>query len=257
MQYQNKTYQSRVNNQGNSTDEAPRSGYPDVNRCLSNCRSTCLCVLFSLRIILPVGRRHLTRFLSTTIAIGLGTILLTSCAAPPKPIPVYVAPTTGRTAKLVIRASAAAGETYGVYLLRNSEQCADPRKIGEGSATSHPATTALTANMLTTIELFFLKTNQQYCSIRFTFTPLAGKSYLFNGTSVETKCLANMLDATDPEDIKPAPAVLWRNPTTSSCLSLSQSRAAPVQEIPNGLQKGDAVLKPGATSADLHGLIQK
>lgn len=186
-----------------------------------------------------------------------GIVFLASCAVPTKVAPMYVPPATGQTAKLVMRGSVNSGENYSVYLFRDSEHCADPRKVGVGNNASHPVSTTITANMLITLELNFDRSNRQHCAIRYSFTPQSGRSYLLSGSALETKCLANLLDATDPDDVKQTPGVLWRNPIGSSCLSLSESRAAPVQDIRIDRSNGEAVLNPGATATDLRGLIPK
>lgn len=156
-----------------------------------------------------------------------------------------------------MRASVPTGDTYGVNLYRDSENCADPRRIGSGDSVSHPVSTQIPANMLTTVEFFFLKPNRQQCAIRYTFTPLVGKTYLLRGSALEKGCRSKMLDASVPDDLKPAPAVLWRNAGTANCLPLSQSRAISVQDLAGELSGGDAVLRQGASADDLRGLIQK
>ena len=63
-----------------------------------------------------------------------------------------------------------------------------------------------------------------------------------------------MMDMSDPDNIKPETGVLRRNPGTNACLPLSQSRAASTT-ADAGQKSGDAVLRQGAGSDDLQGLI--
>jgi len=181
--------------------------------------------------------------------------LLVGCAARTPPVTKYVPPASGQTAKLVMRSTVPAGDNYGVFVYGDSEHCAGARSIGTGTSTRNPATTTLAANQITTVEFYLLKPTREHCSIRYSFTPLAGKTYLLNGSAVERGCMARMMDASDPDNIKPEAAVLRRNPGNSVCLPLSQSRAVSVSEHDASHKSGDAVLRQGVGAEDLQGLI--
>jgi len=185
--------------------------------------------------------------------------LLVACAAPaPKPIPKYVPPPAGQTAKLVMRGAVPAGDIYSVYYYADSEKCTGLRSVGAGNSTRNPATTTLAANQLTTVEFFLVKPpTRSFCSVRYTFTPLAGKTYLLSGAAVDKGCTARVMDMSDPEHLKPELGALRRNPTGFICLPLSQSRAASVAGHEAAQSTGDAVLREGAGSEDLKGLIDQ
>lgn len=190
------------------------------------------------------------------VALGL-PLALAACVVPPKPAPLakYVAPTTGPTAKLVMRGSVPAGDLYGVSVFDDSEHCTGSRIVGAGGNARSPASTTLAANRVTTLEFLLIKPNKQYCSVRWTFTPLAGKTYLLRGAALPTTCGAAVLDMTNPEDIKPEQTALRRNPTGFACLPISQSKAASLGGSDKGSNGNDAVLRPGAGADDLQGLI--
>ena len=156
-----------------------------------------------------------------------------------------------------MRGAVEVGERYGVFVYGNSELCAGPSRIGNGDSTSHPASTVIAANRITTVEFLLSKPDRSYCSILFTLTPLAGKSYLLSGSSMDKGCTARMMDASDPDQIKPAPTVLRRNPGNTTCLPLSQSTAMSTQEGTGQKPEADAVLRQGASSEDLKGLMQR
>jgi len=181
--------------------------------------------------------------------------LLAGCAAPPKPLPHYVAPASGPTAKLVLRGTVSAGDGYGVYIYDDAEKCTGLRSMGTGSAERHPPTVTLPANRITTVEFFLVKPNKNFCGVQWTFTPLAGKTYLLSGNAVEQGCAARVLDMSDPDNIKPELAALRRNPGTNHCLPLSQSRAASSTDADASMTGSEAVLRPSATADDLKGLI--
>ena len=185
-------------------------------------------------------------------------LLLAACAAPaPKPVQKYVAPAAGQTAKLVMRGAVPAGDVYSVYYYADSEKCTGLRSVGAGNSTRNPLTTTLAANQITTVEFFVVKSAKTYCSVRYSFTPLAGKTYLLSGASIDKGCTARVMDMSDPEHLKPELGALRRNPTGLACLSLSQSRAASVAGHESAQSSGEAVLREGAGSEDLQGLINQ
>src|SRR5438093_13570388 len=154
-----------------------------------------------------------------------------------------------------MRGAVPAGDVYSVYYYADSEKCTGLRSVGAGNSTRNPLTTTLAANQITTVEFFVVKSANNYCSVRYTFTPLAGKTYLLSGASVEKGCAARVMDMSDPEHIKPELGALRRNPTGLACLPLSQSRAASVAGHDAAPVSGEAVLRQGAGTDDLQGLI--
>lgn len=190
------------------------------------------------------------------LAAIVAALVLGACAAPPKPLGRYMAPATGPTAKLVMRGSVPPGDLYGIFVFDDSEKCSGSRLAGTGSNTRNPTTTTLTANQITTVEFYLLKPNRQFCNVRWSFTPVAGKTYLLNGGAVSANaCGARVMDMTNPEAIKLEPTALRRNPGTTTCLPLAQSKAATVAGSDAGQSAPEAVLRQGAGTEDLQGLI--
>ena len=120
---------------------------------------------------------------------------------------------------------------------------------------SHEIESSASVCVLVSQICFVVKSANNYCSVRYTFTPLAGKTYLLSGASVEKGCAARVMDMSDPEHIKPELGALRRNPTGLACLPLSQSRAASVAGHDAAHVSGEAVLRQGAGTDDLQGLI--
>lgn len=194
-----------------------------------------------------------------SIALAAGVALFAGCAAPaPKIMGKYVPPSSGPTAKLVMRGAVPAGEFFTVNTFDDSEKCEGYRVVGTGNATRTPASTTLAANVVTTVEFRVDKpAKRQLCATRFTFTPVAGKTYLLRGGSTATGCGALVMDMTNPENIKPEPTVLRRNPKGLACLPISKSKASSVATPEAGENNADAVLRQGAGTEDLQGLIDK
>lgn len=183
-------------------------------------------------------------------------LLLAACVTQPaKPVGNYVPPSAGSTARFVMRGSVPAGDRYGVFVLDDAEHCGGHRLVGSGDVKRNPVTTTLAANQIQTVEFRLLKPNRQFCAIRWSFTPVAGKTYLLRGSGQVSSCAALVMDMTDPEQIKPEPTALRRNPGTSACLPISQSKGLSVAGADSAQTGQDAVLRQGVGTEDLQGLI--
>jgi hypothetical protein len=185
-------------------------------------------------------------------------VLLVACTTPPaaRPPVKYVAPSAGPTAKFVMRAIVPAGDLYGVYLLDDDDRCGGRRMVGVGDAKRNPATTALAANEVQTIEFALLKPSKQMCFVRWSFTPVAGKSYLLRGLAQPGGCAAVLLDMSDPEKLKHEPTALRRNPIGQACVPLALAKPIPAAGSDGAAGEGqDAVLRKSAGDEDLRGLI--
>lgn len=182
-------------------------------------------------------------------------VLLAGCAAPKKPIPTYVSPSSGPTARFLVRGSVPAGDRYGVFVLEKSENCSGPQLVGTGDAQRHPEASALVANSMQTIEFRLVSSDKKTCAIRWTFTPVAGKTYLLRATGQQTSCAALIMDMTDADHMRPVPTALRRNPSGSTCLPIAQSKSIASRGAAQA--DDDAVLRQGADAGDLEGLIGK
>lgn len=194
---------------------------------------------------------------SFTCALPPAIALLAGCvtAEPTATAVRHVAPTSGPTARLLVRASVPPGDLYGVYVHDDALACTGPRIAGAGSATRQPAATALAAGQLTTLDFMLFKPSRTACIVRWSFTPEAGKTYLLTGLGNAAGCTARVLDATDPDAIKPVAQAVRRNNATRACMGLDEARAAAANAPVGGQVGGDAVLRPGATGDDLKGLL--
>jgi hypothetical protein len=169
---------------------------------------------------------------------------------------LYSLPRGSPSARLLMRGVMQPGEQFLVNVLDDAVQCKTPRRVGTGTAQKQPDAAQLAAGVLTTLDFVVIKAQRQRCLVRWTFTPVAGRSYALQGNSSATGCGAALIDVTQPDQLRPADGALRRNMGAEVCLPLSRSAPAPRSPLEGGQSGGDAVLNPGATTADLEGLIR-
>ena len=197
----------------------------------------------------PVSRRHLV-----PLCVALLALLLQACAGPRAPVRSYVAPSSGPTAKLLTRGSVRLGDVYGVIVFDDAERCGTPRLAGAGTSARPPKATQLEGDRLSTVEFVGVRGDKTSCRIRWSFTPASGKTYLVSGLMSEFGCSARVLDATDPDRIKPVASAQRRNVGSNACTALKLPGAATAATEAEQAS-GEAVLRPGASADDLEGLI--
>jgi hypothetical protein len=206
----------------------------------------------------PLHNPGRARFSLSGYALALIASALAACATPPPKVQTYVAPTGVPTAKLVMRGSVPAGDSYGVFVYDDAANCKGPRMAGAGNIARTPSTVPLAAGALTTVDFVMFKPNRDACMLRWSFTPVAGKSYLVAGGASGSGCSANLLDASNPDSMRRPPDAVRRNLGGNSCAPMAQALAAVKSgKDLGGQSNGAAVLNPGATADDLKGLISQ
>jgi hypothetical protein len=194
----------------------------------------------------------------TMMSAALAGLLLASCASPGfrEPVLPYQPPSSGATAKLVSRGLVPPGDGYLVSVLLDDERCDRPGMIGSGNALQHPPSTTLAAGRPATIEFHVIRSTEQTCLVRWTFTPAADKVYLIVGVSNAVGCEAVLSDMSDALKIRPEPGALRRDPPGGSrCVPIAQAKPVPVAAAAKAASAVDAVLSEGASMAGLEGLI--
>lgn len=200
---------------------------------------------------LPTGALRAAR----TIVLCVGPpALLLGCAAPAK-APPYVVPAGAPTAKLVMRGAVPTGDLFGVFVHEDAQNCQGPRLAGAGNSKRNPNTVPLAAGALTTVDFVLLRANKEACLLRWSFTPLAGKSYLVHGGAFGAGCRASLLDASNPDAMKAPEGIVRRNAAGNACVTMAQAASAAGGNTQGGQDQGAAVLRPGASADDLQGLI--
>jgi hypothetical protein len=193
---------------------------------------------------------------SLMVAVGL----LTACATPPQQkINRYVSPSGVPVAKLAMRATLTGGvDLYGVYVFSDGDNCKDPQIAGAGrSVGNSPPSVNVAAGKWTTLEFITFHPSRQFCVVRWSFQPTVGRTYLVAGSGEGTMCKAALLDATDPDSIKPDTTAVRRNVAGNACvpLTVAQSTRAKNASGQGAAGKDEANLRPGASADDLKGLI--
>jgi hypothetical protein len=183
--------------------------------------------------------------------------LLAGCATPPPKLPTYVAPAGAPTAKLVMRGAVASGDAFGVLVYDDAENCKGPRLAGAGSSLRNPNTVPLAAGALTTVDFLLVKPNKETCALRWSFTPVAGRSYLVNGIAYGNSCRAALVDATNPDAMAAPNGAVRRDAKGNACVPMAQARPSSAGAAQGGQDGGAAVLRPGANADDLQGLISQ
>ena len=198
----------------------------------------------------PVVRRRTASWLSPAIAAAS----LLACATPGAPVKTepYVAPVGVATARLLSRGSVAAGDVYGVIVFDDAANCSGPRVAGAGNATRPPKATEIAAGRTATIDFLAIRPDKSSCRVRWSFTPVAGKTYLVAGAIAGSGCNARLLDATDPDNMRAERTAQRRNVGGACSALVARPASAPAGAIE---QSGEAVLLPGARADDLQGLI--
>jgi hypothetical protein len=144
---------------------------------------------------------------------------LSSCVQ--QPIATYSPTFTGPSARLLMRAALQPGEIYGVYTLAGADDCTRPLRVGSGNATTNPTATTIAAGKVSTLDIIMAKPDHTTCKLRWSFVPVANRSYLVRARTFANGCAALVLDATDPDEIKPDPTARRRNPTGQTCMPMA------------------------------------
>lgn len=174
---------------------------------------------------MPVSRALPGRLAAAVPAWLSLALLLGSAGCAQSPITSYVPATQGPTSRLLMRGQVEPGESYGVYLLASTHDCSQPQWVGQGTTGRHPEATQIPADRLHTLDVFVTRPNRSYCQARWTFYPTAGRSYLVAAQSDGGACSVSLLDASDPDRIRPEPSARRRDAPGNACVPLAQARS--------------------------------
>lgn len=194
--------------------------------------------------------------------VGLATVsllILAGCAAPRTPITDYVSPTSGPTAKLVMRGYGA--DLYGVFILADSTTCTQQQFAGRGRRDGEPPKSVqIAADQWVTLDFMtFDDVRRTSCRIRWSFQPTANRTYLVSGTANTTHCAARVYNATNPDDMKLEATAIQRNVGGTLCMGITEAQERKkrlADANPVATSKDEPMLTPAATADDLKGLIK-
>jgi hypothetical protein len=208
-----------------------------------------------------MANSHCTARLGLITSLAIAAVLA-GCATPTNtaktpPLPKYMPPDGVVTAKLAMRASIPTGDYFGVLVYDDAQDCKSPRLAGAGSSTRNPTTVPLAAGSLQTLAFVIVKPNKESCTVRWSFTPQANKTYVVNGGALGSGCTAALLDATNPDQMRVPDGLVRRNAPGTICVPMAQATAVRGSKNAGGQSDGAAVLNPGASTDDLTGLMGK
>jgi hypothetical protein len=179
--------------------------------------------------------------------IGL-PLLLAACATPKQPIPKYVAPQSGPTARLLMRGTMEPGDRYGVFLFDDSAECKGMHIAGAGGPQLDPAGVVISASGIRTVDVFISKADKTMCRVRWSFTPKPGGSYVVTPRSTPGGCSALVLDASNVDAMKPEATLLRRDAPGNACVPLASAKSL-AQLVAQNSAKGTAAARPPAGAA--------
>ena len=206
-------------------------------------------------------QHHDLRRAAPRFALLMGcAALLAGCATPVAPLQKYAAPSTGPTAKIVMRGTLAGSDFYGVYVFDQAESCQGSRLVGAGRTGRDAPASTVVANQLTTVDFMMFSGKDSSCRVRWSFTPIAGRTYLVSGGVVTgvpgASCAARIHDATDPDAIRPVADALRRDQGGAMCMPTAQALARRGTNPATQAASDAAVLTSRAGDAELQGLIK-
>ncbi|MBL8352294.1 MAG: hypothetical protein JNL87_18515 [Burkholderiaceae bacterium] len=195
--------------------------------------------------------------LPAAIALPAALLLLAGCAAPPAPAAAAPLP-AGPGARLLLRGAVASEDRYAAVAYSDALACQGPRQLAAGLPQKAPEPAWLSAGTLATLDFVILRNDKPSCSVRWSFTPRAGRTYLLQGLALGSGCSARLVDASQPDRPQPVADAVLRSVPGQPCLPLAQARAnaAASATIQGGQQDGEAVLNPRATTQGLEWLIR-
>jgi hypothetical protein len=133
----------------------------------------------------------------------IAVVLLAGCAAPANrphaPAPLYSAPTSGPTARLLLRVNNPGGR-YTISTYAQPVSCSQRQEFVSATV-REPERIAvnLAANRLQTLAFMHQPNERQACEVIVSFEPRAGKTYLLRGAADAQGCNLELVDASNPE----------------------------------------------------------
>ncbi|GAA5162859.1 hypothetical protein [Viridibacterium curvum] len=189
------------------------------------------------------------------ITLLLLPAVLAACAAPKRPVIVpYVAPASGKVAKIQLRSAALFG-TGAIFSFADSANCSTPRLV---TSTSKPGEALLSGTTIPAdVPQTFLFTHRiqagKVCGVLVTFKPAAEKNYaLFMTTATVDTCSVNILDITDPVAAKTEQHSFQRRPSANGVETGNYCLSA---DIDAELAKTRKLNRSGMQMSDLKSLL--
>lgn len=139
--------------------------------------------------------------------------------------------------------------SYEVAVYDDADRCTGRQRVGTGTRTSDPETTTIAAARWQTIETISHQPNHMICRDRWTFAPVAGRSYLAYTTSKPTGCTTMIYDMTDPDAIRIEPTLRRRDSRNNVCQPLAQAKQIKLDSTQHSVDSSDLPIPPATQHA--------
>ena len=168
-----------------------------------------------------------------------------TAAVPPTP---YAAPASSQaSALLTMRSQLEQGDFYTINVFTDTQTCAGRRRVGVSRPGSELAPTRLAAERWQTLEVVVAKpARRSTCTVRLSFAPRTGRSYLLSTHIVDGGCTARVLDATEADAPQLEATLRFRGSAHEACLPLAQAPTALPSPVPQqSVRPADLPIHPG------------
>lgn len=177
-------------------------------------------------------------------------LLVSGCAnqptqptQPAQPAAVYVPPSSGPVATVLLRVNHLGGR-YTVSTYEQAATCSQRRQLLSGSVPQpERQQRVLAANRLQTLSFMHVRDDRQSCQVIRSFEPRAGKTYLMRSTASKDGCTLEIIDATNPEQPSQEATGIARERTG---LGLNDNACKPLVSSVPGTAAPKALNLPGA-----------
>ena len=152
-------------------------------------------------------------------------LLLAACANRLLTTP-YVAPPPGvPSARLLMRNAVAPADSYDVAVYADAPGCSGRQRVGAGTRAADVETTRIAADRWQTVDVTVHKPGNLSCTIRWSFMPRQGRSYVVFAGSTAKGCSSGVRDVTTPDIPALVEATLRRRDVAGvACLPLSLTK---------------------------------
>ncbi len=183
--------------------------------------------------------------LARTCALG-ALLILAACAQravtrmpaaprPALPTPYLAPPPSQDAAPVAMRGNVPAGSYYIVNVFANTQTCTGSQLVGRSLGRTDLSATALATERWQTLEVAIDEPAQNLrCTVRISFTPRHGRSYLLAPKLADHRCSAYVFDTTERGEPQLESSFRLRNADNEECTPLASAPKAtkdPLQQI--------------------------
>lgn len=165
-----------------------------------------------------------------TVVMGtIATVLLAACAGGPQVVAPYRAPTSGATAKLIVKASVGPVARFQLLSFSDAQHCTGAQLVATQADLVGDVTFALLrAGQMSTLSL--RTTGGMQCEVIASFLPRAGRTYLLGAVDRGGRCGIQLDDIT--ADKAAEGSFVPRTPQRGGCVAQSNLEKIMLTQAP-------------------------